>query len=627
MLTDIDPASISTEPTMLNSVNSSPANALPPPVTFVNTSFALSSEQLSILQAGLPSPGDVAFKTAQDWLSQSDFTKNFFDLSGEGASSKSFDLLTGDSLYPSLEASTDTDTLIDGGASASKLNAVRSDMASLSTPQDFTTDFNVYGNTQVNGSAIQLTASRSYVAGTAFTKNAIPLTDENGNPISFSVQYQFTMPSAGGIGDADGVGADGLTFAIAASPTVGQVGIGLGYGGTPRSIAVEYDTYNNGIDDNGHSDNNNGNHIGIDVNGNLNSVAFKPISTRLNDGGIWNNWVDYNAETKVLEVRLSQSSERPSTADLSYSVDLSAVLASNQAYLGFTASTGSGYEQHQINSFKFSGNEEPNANGIDYEPARELGPEDFTLGGQPKSGINPAPTFDVTVISRPVRFSIYDYGTRVDNDLVRVLVNGKDISSIIELPRPDNAKQLQFIPTPGKNTIEVEAITNGNHFPNTAAIFLDYTQMVYGRVNWEFYQHAGSKTGFTLGYPQIQISASETPESAAHIISAQNKGFPQLLTLDRDDQKKINNRRRRSINNYLKNGGTPAYSGQDLDEYPFASTKENAGKADVMPIDTEDNRLSGARFGNQINFYRLVPNGVASRRLDDGSIVEVLVVA
>ena len=51
---------------------------------------------------------------------------------------------------------------------------------------------------------------------------------------------------------------------------------------------------------------------GIDLGGNIQSVQTAVVGTRMNDGNVWYSWVDYDGSTHDLEVRLSQSSSRPS---------------------------------------------------------------------------------------------------------------------------------------------------------------------------------------------------------------------------------------------------------------------------------------------------------------------------
>ncbi len=66
----------------------------------------------------------------------------------------------------------------------------------------------------------------------------------------------------------------------------------------------------------------------------------------MNDGNRWYAWVEYNGAK--LTVRVSQTADRPATALLSYPIDIKGTLGTANAYVGFTASTGGGYQNHDI---------------------------------------------------------------------------------------------------------------------------------------------------------------------------------------------------------------------------------------------------------------------------------------
>ncbi len=180
---------------------------------------------------------------------------------------------------------------------------------------------------------LRLTNNNSQ-AGGGFVTNPVSLAGS----ASFSTAFSFNIHNPTGIGDGDGQGADGLVFVVQTqSNQYGGSGGGIGYAGIPNSVGIEFDTYNNGAGDAW-----SGNHVGIDINGNLNSAVLQPIGTRLNNGSTWHAWVDYNGFTKQLEVRLSQNATRPAAATLSYNIDLPAVLGQTNAFVGFTSGTGGG---------------------------------------------------------------------------------------------------------------------------------------------------------------------------------------------------------------------------------------------------------------------------------------------
>lgn len=195
-----------------------------------------------------------------------------------------------------------------------------------------------------DGKVLRLTDDL-FQGGSAFSSTTILLN----NAASFSSFFKFRITDPRGIGDEDGVGADGLVFVVqTVANNVGGFGGGIGYDGIPNSVGIEFDTYNNGG-----IDGNNGNHVGVNLGGNISSVARQNIGTRMNNGDIWYSWVDYNGATDLLEVRLSQTGSRPLAATLSYTVDLLGVLGQPNAYVGFTSGTGSASGDHDILAWEF----------------------------------------------------------------------------------------------------------------------------------------------------------------------------------------------------------------------------------------------------------------------------------
>jgi hypothetical protein len=172
---------------------------------------------------------------------------------------------------------------------------------------------------------------------------------------AFSTYFQFRFTNPGGACDGMGCGADGIVFTVqTVANNVGGGGGGIGYFGIPKSVGVEFDNwFNAGLDINS-------NHVGVDLNGSVASVVSANISEAdLNDGDIWNAWVDYNSVTDLLEVRLTRSAVRPSSAILSYTVDLATVLGSTDAFVGFTSGTGAAFANHDILSWRLNDSYDP----------------------------------------------------------------------------------------------------------------------------------------------------------------------------------------------------------------------------------------------------------------------------
>ena len=189
-----------------------------------------------------------------------------------------------------------------------------------------------------------LNPSTSYQAGSGFWNQKITL-PTNG---SFSAFFTFMI-------DQNNSRADGFTFIMqqAGTTALGADGQNLGiYGITGTSLAVEFDTYQNG----GDPDNN---HIALDLNGNTTHstgvvASINTNSVDLADGKLKYVWIDYNGSTNSFQVRISNSNSRPNSANLSTtSYNLSTMFSNKNVYVGFTGATGGAYERHSITSFDF----------------------------------------------------------------------------------------------------------------------------------------------------------------------------------------------------------------------------------------------------------------------------------
>ena len=199
--------------------------------------------------------------------------------------------------------------------------------------------------TTSDGPVLQLTPASANQAGSAFTSNHIVLAPN----AAFSTFFTFRLSHPGN------VPADGITFTIqSVNPfSLGHATGGLGYSGISNSLSVEFDTFNNGTlgGTPGDADNN---HVAVNINGVLNnSVATYVTNNAMNDGNILYAWVDYNGARNLLEVRLSEIPVRPPAPTLATVVNLPLILGTNIAFVGFTGSTGAGWNQQDILAWKF----------------------------------------------------------------------------------------------------------------------------------------------------------------------------------------------------------------------------------------------------------------------------------
>lgn len=218
------------------------------------------------------------------------------------------------------------------------------------------------GNAAQAGNVLRVTPAIDGQSGSAFSTNTVSLASN----ASFSTyfQFRFTNPDTG-FCDGLGCGADGLVFTVqSVSSSVGGAGGGIGYAGIGNSVGVEFDTWNNGGGDNSSS-----NHIGIDVNGSVSSVVLAEVTEAdMNDGDVWNAWVDYNSVTGLLEARLTRSATRPVAAILSHTLNLASILGATDAYVGFTSGTGASHANHDVLTWTLEDSFAPigggNTNGV-----------------------------------------------------------------------------------------------------------------------------------------------------------------------------------------------------------------------------------------------------------------------
>jgi len=106
-------------------------------------------------------------------------------------------------------------------------------------------------------------------------------------------------------------------------------------------------------------------------------------------------------------------------------------------------------------------------------------------------------------------------------------------------------------------------------------------------------------------YYVVIVDSTKYPQTAEHIRMAQTMGFPEFVTLGRDDAAE---RRKASLADVK---ASPIY---DRDEWPMAVFKEGGQGANVVYIEGRDNRGAGSSIGWQM------------RGFPDGSRVRVRVI-
>ncbi len=219
--------------------------------------------------------------------------------------------------------------------------------------------YTLLGSAQKAGNTLQLVPSTiNQVGGVVFNK---PVDISSGFSASFS--FTFSKPGAG----------DGMVFVIknpassgmfkySGTSTItglGYTGEAIGYGdrygvpGIRQSVAVEFDSHVNNTVWNGSQVTNdiNDNHIAIDANGSMMSLAQVAVTPDFNSANPWYAWVDYDGAT--LSVSVNQTGIQPALAMLSYNIDIPSYVGSSTGLLEFTASTGGATQTTTLNSLSF----------------------------------------------------------------------------------------------------------------------------------------------------------------------------------------------------------------------------------------------------------------------------------
>lgn len=186
---------------------------------------------------------------------------------------------------------------------------------------------------------LQLVADAGDQVGGVWYRTPVVLNGQT----SFSQQVQFRTQRTGL--------SDGMAVVLqGASPSpLGAAGEGLGYGGLPNSVAIEIDTYQNSYDPDA-------NHISVLADGNMSAQASYSPRTALASQNWRTVWVDYDATTKLLSVRLRflASDIRPANPVLTQSIDLAAALGSERLFLGLTSASGGISNPYRVRKWQFT---------------------------------------------------------------------------------------------------------------------------------------------------------------------------------------------------------------------------------------------------------------------------------
>lgn len=229
------------------------------------------------------------------------------------------------------------------------------DAETLINFNDFTSEsgYTLLGTAQKEGNALQLVPSAQNQVGGVFFNTPVDVS-------SFSANFSFTFSNPGA--------GDGMMFVIKnpessgsyKTTELGYTGEAIAYGdrygvpGIRNSVGIEFDSHYNTTA--GVTNDINANHIGIDANGSMLSLAQVAVSPDFNSVNPWYAWVDYDGA--ILSISVNQTGIQPATAMLSYGSSetpfvISDYTGSSTALVGFTASTGGAVQTTRLNSFGF----------------------------------------------------------------------------------------------------------------------------------------------------------------------------------------------------------------------------------------------------------------------------------
>jgi Bacterial lectin len=176
-------------------------------------------------------------------------------------------------------------------------------------------------------------------------------------PAKQQVQDGFAATFAWQINRARAVGGDGFAFVIqnTSAMALGEGGSGMGYSGIANSLAVEFDTTQNTPEEWGGTQGDpNANHLSVQSRGTMPNSADPTYSLgttstipALADGAIHQAQITYTPGTLTIFL------DDFTTPVLTVPVDLATTLelSDGQAWVGFTAATGSRSQVHAIHAF------------------------------------------------------------------------------------------------------------------------------------------------------------------------------------------------------------------------------------------------------------------------------------
>ncbi|XP_015088433.1 L-type lectin-domain containing receptor kinase VIII.2 [Solanum pennellii] len=214
---------------------------------------------------------------------------------------------------------------------------------------DFESQIALYGDAKVVNGGIQMSGSMGFSAGRILNKKPFKLID--GNPrkmVSFSLHFVFSLSRENGDGFAFVMVPIGYPFDVFDGGSFGLLG-----DRKMKFLAVEFDTFM----DEKYGDVND-NHVGVDLSSFISVKVSNVSSVKLglmNSGEKMQSWIDYEASSKRLEIRLSKLGDiKPVDTLLSCPIDMSQMWKEDELFVGLSSSSGNSTQKCNIYSLSFN---------------------------------------------------------------------------------------------------------------------------------------------------------------------------------------------------------------------------------------------------------------------------------
>lgn len=213
-------------------------------------------------------------------------------------------------------------------------------------------ELNLIEDAAVVSDILRINPSEQLASGAAWYKEKQNIAD------GFVTDFEFRISEIDSIWNPNWMGGDGFAFVIQneSATAMGDIGGGMGYMGITNSVAVEFDTwYNSEYNDP------NENHISIHTNGTGENSAHHDYSLGSN-ATIFNmsDGVDHTIRIAYSSNTMDIYYDNLTTPFFSVIIDIEALLDLDAgcAWVGFTAAGYNAWENHDINSWYFTEDED-----------------------------------------------------------------------------------------------------------------------------------------------------------------------------------------------------------------------------------------------------------------------------